>query len=275
MRLACCDETQHRGRREGLKANTYYRRLAVRHLVGIHAVAAAVSAAGSGGPRLERVVVSKGTRNARVQEIVDQCRQNGVPIRFEPRSALDRLAGSPAHQNVVAVASTGPYSTLDSVIETVADPCTVIVLDSVQDPRNLGAIVRTADAAGAEATVIPERRAAGLTDGASKSAAGALESLKIVRVKNLGQALDRLKAAEFWVYGLDADADVDYDAVEYADRCALVMGGESRGLRAKIAERCDYLVRIPLVGSVPSLNVSVAAGVALFEVCRQRRVDGN
>ena len=247
----------------------------MRHLVGIHAVAAAVRAAGAGGRRLERVVVSKGTRNSRIQEIVDQCRQIGIPIRFEPRSALDRLAGSPVHQSVVAVVPTGPYSTLDSVIEAVTDPCTVIALDSVQDPHNLGAIVRTADAAGAEATVIPERRAAGLTDGASKSAAGALESLKIVRVKNLGQALDRLKGAGFWVYGLDAEADVDYDAVDYAERCILVMGGESRGLREKIAARCDYMVRIPLAGSVSSLNVSVAAGIALFEVCRQRRSAGS
>ena len=135
--------------------------------------------------------------------------------------------------------------------------------------------MRTADGAGADAVMIPERRSANLTETASKAAAGALESQLVVRVKNLGRALEQLKDAGYWVYGFDATAESGYDQPVYADRCVLVLGGESCGLREKVAARCDVLVRIPMAGSVPSLNVSVAAGIALFEVRRQRRAAGS
>ena len=190
---------------------------------------------------------------------------------------LHRIAGSKSHQNIVAISTAAPYQSLERVLDGAADRCTLVVLDSVQDPRNLGAVIRTADGAGATAVVIPERRSAGLSDAAAKSAAGALESIPLVRVKNLGRGLEELKEAGFWVYGLDSSAETEYDAVEYAERCVranahpLVMGGESRGMREKVSERCDFLLRIPLVGSVSSLNVSVAAGIAMFEVNRQRR----
>lgn len=184
---------------------------------------------------------------------------------------MQRLAGTSAHQNVVALGAAGPFRTLDNVLGNAGEQCTLVVLDSVQDPRNLGATIRTADCAGAAAAVLPDRRSARLTEATAKAAAGALESLPVVRVGNLGRALERLKEAGFWLYGFDAEGKADYDAVDYASRSALVMGSEGRGLRAKVAERCDFLLRIPLAGSVPSLNVSVAAGIALFEVNRQRR----
>ena len=243
----------------------------MRRLVGIHAVWAALRAAGESGKGIDRVVVAQGARNRRLEPLIDECRRIGVPVRFEPRSAMQRIAGSSAHQNVVAIAAASPFGTLDAVLGNAAEDCIVVVLDSVQDPHNLGAIIRTADGAGAAAAVIPERRSASLTEATAKAASGALETLPVVRVKNLGRALEQLKEAGFWLYGFDAEAETDYDAVDYASRCALVMGGESRGLRAKVAERCDFRVRIPLSGSVPSLNVSVAAGVALFEVNRQQR----
>lgn len=267
MGLASCDETQHRAG----EGSPYYSRQPVRHLVGIHAVSAAVRAAGEGARRLDRVVVAQGARNARLLALVEECRAAGVAVRFEPRGALDRLAGARSHQGVVAVAATGPYTALEAVLETAPERCTLVMLDSVQDPRNLGAVIRTADAAGAHAALLPERRSAGLSEAASKAAAGALEALAVVRVKNLGRAIDQLKEAEFWVYGFDARAGTDYDSLEYAARSALVLGGESRGLREKVAERCDHLVRIPMGGRAESLNVSVATGVALFEVARQRR----
>ena len=243
----------------------------MRQLVGIHAVSAALQGAAESGRRLDKVLVARGAANRRLQQIIDDCRRLGVPVRFEPRSALQRIAGTSSHQGVVAMTSSGLYRTLEEILEDPEDPCSIVVLDSVQDPHNLGAIVRTADAAGAAAVIIPERRSAGLTEGAAKAAAGGLESVPVVRVKNLARALERLKESEFWLYGLDAEAGTEHDAVEYADRCALVLGGESDGLREKVAERCDFLVRIPLAGSVSSLNVSVAAGIALFEVRRQRR----
>lgn len=241
-------------------------------LIGIHAVTAALRSARETGVGIDRVVVAQGARSSRLEALLAECRDLGIPIRFEPRSALQRLAGSHSHQNIVAVSTTGPYQPLDSVLAKADGECTLIVLDSVQDPHNLGAVVRTAEGAGAAAVVIPERRSAGLSEAASKAAAGALESLPVARVKNLGRTLQILKEVGFWLYGLDPAAETPYDAVEYAERCALVLGGESRGLRAKVAERCDHLVRIPLAGSVSSLNVSVAAGVALFEVFRQRRM---
>lgn len=243
----------------------------MRRLIGIHAVSAALHSARMSGRRLDRVVIAQGARNTRLQPLIDECRRIGIPVRFEPRSVLRRLAGTWAHQNVVGIAAEAGYRTLDGVLSDNGEFSTIVVLDSVQDPRNLGAIMRTSEAAGATAAVIPERRSAGLSDATTKAAAGALESLPVVRAKNLGRALDRLKEAGFWLYGLDAAADADYDAVEYADHCCLVMGSESRGLRAKVSERCDFHVRIPLSGRVESLNVSVAAGIALFEVNRQRR----
>ncbi len=243
----------------------------MRRLVGIHAVSAALRSAGESGTGIDSVVVTQGARNARLLPLIDECRRIGIPVRFESRSAMQRLAGTSAHQNVVALSTASPFRTLDGVLESAGEECTLVVLDSVQDPHNLGAIIRTADGAGAAAAVIPERRSASLTEATAKAAAGALESLPVVRVKNLGRSLEQMKESGFWLYGFDEEAKVDYDAVEYASRSALVMGGESRGLRAKVAERCDFLVRIPLVGSISSLNVSVATGIALFEVNRQLR----
>jgi 23S rRNA (guanosine2251-2'-O)-methyltransferase len=243
----------------------------MRRLIGIHAVAAAVRSAQGSGSGLERVIVAQGRRNNRLQAVIDDCRKAGIPVRFEPKASLQRVAGTGAHQNIIAILSAERYQTLEDVLENASDQSTLVVLDSVQDPHNLGAIIRSADGAGATAVVLPERRSASLTEAAAKAASGALESVPVVRVKNLGRALEQLKEADFWTYGFEAESPVDYDAIEYSDRCALVLGGESRGLREKVAERCDFLVRIPLTGAVSSLNVSVAAGIALFEVRRQRR----
>lgn len=243
-------------------------------LIGIHAVAAAVRSAQGSGSGLERVLVTQGRRNNRLQAVIDDCRKAGIPVRFESKAALQRAAGTGAHQNIIAILSAKRYETLDDVLENAREQSTLVVLDSVQDPHNLGAIVRSADGAGAAAVVLPERRSASLTEAAAKAASGALESVPVVRVKNLGRALEQLKEADFWIYGFDSEATVDYDAVEYSDRCALVLGGESRGMREKVGERCDFRVRIPLAGAVSSLNVSVAAGIALFEVGRQRRSQG-
>lgn len=244
----------------------------MRRLIGIHAVAAALKSSDQRRSGIERVLVAKGSRNPRVLRLVEQCRDLGVPVRFEPRAAIRRSSGTAAHQGIVALTSAAGYSTLRDLLEELPEVGTLVVLDQVQDPRNLGAIIRSAEAAGARGVVVPERRSASLGAAAAKAAGGALESQPVARVKNLGRGLDELKRCGFWVYGLDAGGNVIYDQVDYRARCALVLGGESRGLRAKVAQRCDFLIRIPLAGSVPSLNVSVAAGIALFEVSRQRRL---
>lgn len=232
-------------------------------LSGIHPVAEALRA----GRPLDRLLVVKGAGGARLQEIIDLARQAGVPVRFEPRQALDRLAGTPAHQGVVALGSSQKYADLDALPAAEM----LVVLDGVEDPHNLGAIIRTAHAAGAAAVVIPERRAAGITDVVAKAAAGALEHLPVIRVTNLNRALEDLKERGFWIYGLDERGTETYDQVEFTAPTALVLGAEGKGLHEQVRKHCDVLVRIPMEGKIASLNVSVTAGVVLFEWKRRRR----
>jgi len=163
---------------------------------------------------------------------------------------------------VIAFGAAEKYSSID---ETAASGGLHVVLDGVEDPHNLGAIIRTAHAAGAAAVVIPERRAAGLTETVGRAAAGALAYLPVVRVVNINKTLDELKERGYWIYGLDERGKVSYDQVEFTRPSAIVLGGEGSGLHEHVAKRCDFLVRIPMAGQVASLNVSVAAGVMLFE----------
>jgi 23S rRNA (guanosine2251-2'-O)-methyltransferase len=231
-------------------------------LSGVHPVVEALRA----GNPLERIVIAQGAGGPRLQEIIDLARQAKIPVRFEPRSSLDRLAGSSAHQGVVGLGAARKYADLDSV----ADAEMLVVLDGVEDPHNLGAIVRTAHAAGAGAVIVPERRAAGVTDVVAKAAAGALEHLPVVRVTNINRALEDLKERGMWIYGLDERGTESYDQVDYAQKSALVLGGEGKGLHEQVRKHCDMLVRIPMAGKISSLNVSVAAGVVLFEWRRRR-----
>lgn len=226
-------------------------------LSGIHPVAEALRT----GRPLDRILVAQGAGGPRLQEIIDLARRSEVPVRFEPRSSLDRLAGSSAHQGVVALGSARQYADLDAVAASEM----LVVLDGVEDPHNLGAIIRTAHAAGAGAVIIPERRAASLTDVVAKAAAGALEHLPVVRVTNVNRALEDLKQRGFWLYGLDERGSEDYDRVPYSTPTALVLGGEGKGLHEQVRKHCDLLVRIPMAGRISSLNVSVAAGIVLFE----------
>jgi 23S rRNA (guanosine2251-2'-O)-methyltransferase len=233
-------------------------------LAGIHPVREAIRA----GRPLDRVLIAKGAAGPRIQELIELCRKRGIPVRFEPREQLDRAAGAASHQGVVAIGSAEKYADLE---ETAAGGGLHVVLDGVEDPHNLGAIIRTAHAAGAAAVVIPERRAAGLTEVVARTAAGALAYLPVVRVVNVNRALDDLKAAGYWIYGLDARGGDEYDKIEYTKPTAIVLGAEGRGLHEHVAKRCDFLVRIPMAGGVASLNVSVAAGVVLFEWKKKSR----
>lgn len=236
-------------------------------LIGIHAVAAALEA----GRPLDRLLVLKGTGGPRLQEIIDTARKLRTPIRFETREALDREARGGVHQGVIAIGSERGFADLGHAIANAPKNSIFVVTDGVEDPHNLGAIVRSAHAAGAFALIIPERRSVGLTEVVSKAAAGALEYLPIVRVKNVNRALEQLKKAGYWTFGLDERGAKTIYEVDFAGKVALVLGGEGSGLHRLTAETCDGLVRIPMAGKIASLNVSVAAGVALFEVVRQRR----
>ncbi len=233
-------------------------------LIGIHPVREALAA----GRPLDRVLVAKGAGGPRIQEIVDLCRQKKVALRFEERGALDRaIGGGGKHQGVIAFGAEKQYSALDAITQS----SLIIALDGVEDPHNLGAIVRSAGAVGAGGVVIPERRAVGVTETVAKAAAGALEHVPIVRVVNLSQALKDLKEDGYWVYGLDERGDREYTDADYAAKSVVVLGAEGHGLHDKIRESCDFLLRIPMEGAVPSLNVSVAAGIVLFDWKRQKK----
>lgn len=213
----------------------------------------------------DRVLILRGAGGPKIQEIIELCRQLSVPVRFAPRDALDRACGGASHQGVVAFGATVAYGELEAVLGSRL----LIVLDGVEDPHNLGAIVRTAHAAGAGAVIVPERRSAGLTETVAKAAAGALEHLPVVRAGNIHQTLERIKKSGFWTYGLDERGEHLHSEITYALPTALVLGGEGHGLHRNIRKDCDFRVRIPMAGEIPSLNVSVAAGIVMFEWRRQ------
>ena len=223
---------------------------------------------------LDRVLIARGAGGPRVQEIIDLARERSVSVRFEPREALDRASNSAAHQGVLAFGAAQRYGELDEVLSG-AGVQLLALLDGVEDPHNLGAIVRTAHAAGASAVLIPERRAAGLTEVVAKAAAGALEHLPVVRIGNVSQTLEMLKKRGFWIYGLDQRGSQLYSETDYARPTVLVLGGEGQGLHELVKKHCDLLVRIPMAGAISSLNVSVAAGIVLFEWRRRHSVEAS
>jgi 23S rRNA (guanosine2251-2'-O)-methyltransferase len=238
-------------------------------LTGIHAVREALRA----GRALERILIARGRQDRRVEDVVALARERNVPVRFEDRAQLDRTAGTREHQGVVALAAAQRTFALEDVLAACAEKksALLVLLDSIEDPHNLGAILRTALAAGADGAVIPERRAAGLTETVARASAGALAHLPVARVTNLARAMEELKAAGFWLIGLDERADKSYTDADFTGRVAVVLGREGKGLHELVRKRCDFVVSIPTTGPVRSLNVSVAAGVVLFEAVRQRR----
>ena len=237
---------------------------------GIHAVREALEA----GSAFDRIVIAKGRQDSRIEDIVQLARERGIPVRFEDRAQLDRLANSRDHQGVVAVAAVRQAATLEDIIananQSKGQPGLIVLLDGVEDPHNLGAIIRTVLASGAHGVVIPERRAAGLTDTVARASAGALAHLLIAKVTNLARSMEELKEAGYWLVGLDENADKSYTEVDYTPPTAIVMGSEGKGLHELTRKRCDYVVSLPTMGPVKSLNVSVATGVVLFEALRQR-----
>src|SRR6516225_1648425 len=240
------------------------------YIYGIHSVAEALKARGRA---FAWVGVARERHDLRLQRVVDECRRQGCAVRFLERAELDRMAGNNAHQGVVAITSAKQYNDLDDVIAAKrGSHSLIVVLDGVEDPHNLGAILRTADAAGADGVVIPERRAVGVTGTVAKASAGASEHLPVAKVTNISRAIEELKSKEMWVVGLDERGSQTYDAVDYKMHCVVVLGGEGKGLHDRVRKHCDILVSIPMLGRVPSLNVSVAAGVVLYEVVRQRRL---
>src|SRR5215813_12875481 len=237
-------------------------------IYGINSVTEALK---SRGRAFEWVGMAKERHDLRLQRLIEDCRKVGIPVRFLQRTELDRMAGNAAHQGVVAVTSAKQYNELEDVIAAKRGKYSlIVVLDGVEDPHNLGAILRTADAAGVNGVVIPERRAAAVTGVVTKTSAGASEHLPIARVTNIARTVEELKEKNIWVVGLDERGSKTYDALDYNMDCAVVLGAEGKGVHDLVRKKCDFLVSIPMLGKVSSLNVSVAAGVVLYEIVRQR-----
>ena len=236
----------------------------------VYGVLPVLEALRSGGRRIERIVIADGARHERLREVIEAARRLNIPVRREPRAGLDRMSGKANHQGVLAVASAAGYADETELLSKVTAQTLLILLDGVEDPHNLGAIIRSAECAGATAVVIPERRAAHLTDAVAKTSAGAVEYLPVSRVTNMATFIEHLKKQNLWVVGVESSAKLSYTEYDYSGPLALVFGGEGQGLHRLVRERCDVLVSIPMHGRISSLNVSVAVGVVLFEAMRQR-----
>jgi 23S rRNA (guanosine2251-2'-O)-methyltransferase len=243
------------------------------HLYGVMPVLEALR---TGQRPIEEIAVAEGVQHFRLRELLEHARQANVPVRRAPRIELDRATGGANHQGVVATIAAARYADAGELLDALAlrvgtdEPPLAVVLDGVEDPRNLGAILRTVDCAGAHGVFIPERHAVGLTDTVAKAAAGALEHVAVARTANLSRLIEQMKERRIWTIGTSADAKMSYTAWDWTEPCALFLGGEGAGLHRLVRERCDALVSIPIRGQITSLNVSVAAGIVLYEAIRQR-----
>lgn len=224
------------------------------------------------GRACQRLVIARGSRGAAVDEIFRLARQAHIPYDVQDKARLEQLTG-PRHQGVVAVLAARQYADYGRLLDDLSlDTAFLVFLDSIQDPHNLGAVIRSAHAAGADAVVVQERNAAGLTGAAVKASAGAVEHLPVCRVTNLQKALVQARQAGIWIMGLAAEGSTAFTAVDWRRPSGVVIGSEGKGLRRLVRETCDMLVQIPMARlEVGSLNASVAAGLVLYEVFRQRR----
>jgi 23S rRNA (guanosine2251-2'-O)-methyltransferase len=236
-------------------------------LHGINAVAEALKA---NPEKVERICVDRGQKTPRIQAIIENARQNGVIVAFENKSWMDRKTEGARHQGVLCyVASVDTYD-VEDILQQAKSPGLLVVLDGIEDPHNLGAVLRSAEAAGVDGVFLPRHRSAGLSATVVKASAGAASHVKVVRTPNVAQLIESLKKKGYWVAGLDADAEKPIWDSDLTVPTVLILGNEGSGLHRLVREKCDFLVSLPVPGKVGSYNVSVAAGMALYEVLRQR-----
>ena len=231
----------------------------------------------AGGRRIEKILVAEGRHDIRLNELLALARENRIPFQRVPRQNLSKFVEYDAnHQGVIAFVAAADYYDADKLLDEIAQKIEagekplIVILDGVEDPRNLGAILRTVECAGVDGVFIPERRAVGLNETVAKSSAGATEYVKVAKVTNLNRLIEDLKSRNVWVVGTDAETDKSYTDWDWNQPTALVMGSEGKGLHRLVAENCDMLIKIPMQGKIESLNVSVATGVILFEALRRR-----
>lgn len=224
--------------------------------------------------RIEKILIADGAQAHRIAEIIDLAKQNHVSFQKVSRESLSKLVEHGTnHQGLIAFTASADYADADELLEEIfqKENPLVLILDGVEDPRNLGAILRVAECAGVDGTFIPEHRAVGLTETVVKTSAGATEYTPIAKVKNLNRLIEELKKNNIWVAGTSGEAKINYTDWDWTQKTALVLGSEGKGLHRLVAENCDALVKIPMCGKIESLNVSVACGVLLFEAIRQRQ----
>ena len=228
----------------------------------------------SSGRDIDKLYITSGEREGSINMLIGIAKERGLPIVECERSRLDAMAAGGRHQGIIAIAAEHNYSTVEEILayaQERGEPPFVIVCDGVEDPHNLGAIIRSAECAGAHGVIIPKRRAVGLTTTVAKASAGALSHMRVAKVTNLASAIDDLKERGLWVYGADMDGK-EYYNTDLKGAAAIVLGSEGFGISRLVKEKCDFIVSIPLYGQVNSLNVSCAAAVILTEVSRQRNV---
>lgn len=238
-------------------------------LYGLHPVEEALRA---GSRQFDHVSVAKDKHDQRLQKLVEDCRDAGVRVCFEPRDHLTKMAKTVAHQGIVAIVRAKTFLDIEDLLAPQSSPRLLLALDGVEDPQNLGALLRTAEGAGVDGVVLTERRSAPLSPVAVKASAGAAEHVRIARVVNLVRAIEQIKEQNVWCVGLDERGTMDYDAYDFTGSCVLVLGREGAGLHDLVRKKCDHLLRIPMAGRVASLNVSAAGAVVLYEAARQRRL---
>lgn len=244
-----------------------------RHSALIFGVLPVLEALRAENRRIDKIFVLEGARENRLNEIFRLAREKRILLQKTSRENLSRMVEDGAnHQGIVAFIASAEYSDAGKLLEEIAakENSLTVILDGVEDPRNFGAILRTVECAGADGVFIPERRAVGLTETVAKSSAGAAEYVPVAKVGNLNRLIEELKSNNIWVVGTSGDAGMDYTEWDWTRSSALVLGSEGKGLHRLTAEKCDALVKIPMHGRIESLNVSVAAGVILFEAIRQR-----
>lgn len=227
----------------------------------------------SGKRAVERVYLMQGSRDEVLNQIEAHAKAKGIPINMETRHRMDTLAATDKHQGVVAVVEDFQYADLQDLLDIARkknEPTFILLLDEIEDPHNLGAILRSAEAAGVHGVVIPKHRAAEVNATVIKASAGAAEHVATVKVTNMNETIKRLKEANVWVVGTDDEASKNFYDYDFRQPVALIIGNEGQGLRRLVKENCDELVKIPMAGKMSSLNASVAAGLVLFEVTRQR-----
>jgi 23S rRNA (guanosine2251-2'-O)-methyltransferase len=224
--------------------------------------------------RVTKIIVAQGRGGEALQKVLNLAKQKGIHIEFRERSYLDRKAGQGSHQGIVGFCEPFVYASVDDVIANRHPDFKynlILILDCITDPQNLGALIRTAHCCGANGVIIPENRSASVTGTVIKASAGAANYTSVATVVNLSNAIDYLKERGFWIYGTDPASGRDFSSFDYSGHIGIVMGSEGKGMRPLIRKKCDFLLSIPTMGKIDSLNVSVAAGIILYEILRTFR----